>query len=355
MEQGETLARSVLEPGLEHTAAALNSPMAHLSKLIRPTSRAFALFLFAVAAAVVVRAGASVTWRMLSAEWRRAGPALALVFVAPAVGNALHMLGWRLLFSCEMRPHPWRAYRAFLAAQAGNELGLGLMGEPLKVAALPRKHRDAAVAALLLDNLTSAAAIVAFFLSLGCFALAWFPLSFIPRRAAISAGVVATVLAGLGFVGWRALGARPLPFFRRTIAERFAGRLRRAATACRALVSDRPSALAGALGFHYLGKLWMLVEMLLVMHLLGCGSVRGSVLFSLASAAGSLAGAPVPGQAGVIEAALVSASDAAGISVTAAVAIALLRRIRGGLWVVLGALLSSGLLNEPRPEGVLRA
>jgi hypothetical protein len=84
----------------------------------------------------------------------------------------------------------------------------------------------------------------------------------------------------------------------------------------------------------------MLAEMLLVMHLLGCGSLRGGVLFSLASALGSLAGAPVPAQIGVLEASLLSTSEAAGVSLAAAITIAVLRRIRGGLWILLGAFFS---------------
>jgi hypothetical protein len=95
--------------------------------------------------------------------------------------------------------------------------------------------------------------------------------------------------------------------------------------------------------------------MLLVMHLLGCSSLRGGVLFSLASALGSLVGAPVPGQVGVLEASLLSTSAAAGVSLTAAVAIALLRRVRGGLWLLVGALFSSAFWSRYDEPGEVEA
>jgi Lysylphosphatidylglycerol synthase TM region len=258
------------------------------------------------------------------------------------VGNALHMLGWRFLFRSEQRPRPWRAYRAFVAAQAGNELGLGVMGEPVKIAALPRKHRDAAVAAVVMDNVTGAVALFAVFLSLGGFVLASSPHSSLARRAAIGSGIGAAVLLGLGLVMWRARRAAFVPsLFGRGKLARFFERARGTVSACRQLLAERPGAVAGAVALHYLGKLWLVAEMLLVMHLLGCGSLRGGVLFSLASALGSLAGAPVPGQVGVLEASLLSTSEAAGVSLAAGIAIAVLRRARGGLWILMGVLFSS--------------
>jgi hypothetical protein len=292
---------------------------------------------------VLLRSSSHVTWVQFAAECTRAGPALVLVFLAPAVGNALHMLGWRLLFRSEHRPRPWRAYRAFVAAQAGNELGLGLMGEPVKVAALPRKHRDAAVAAVVMDNVTGAVALCAFFLSLGGFVLAWSPHSSLVRRAAIASGLGAALLFGLGFVIWRGRRtATYVPsFVHRGKPADWLERTRATVSACRQLIAERPSAVAGAVALHYLGKLWLVVEMLLVMHLLGCGSLRGGVLFSLASALGSLAGAPVPAQVGVLEASLLSVSEAAGVSLAAGLAIAVLRRARGGLWLLIGAFFSS--------------
>ncbi|HMI84573.1 MAG TPA: lysylphosphatidylglycerol synthase transmembrane domain-containing protein [Polyangiaceae bacterium] len=304
---------------------------------------------------VLLRSSSHVTWAQLAAECGKAGPALILVFLAPAVGNALHMLGWRLLFHSEQRPRPWHAYRAFVAAQAGNELGLGVMGEPVKVAALPRKHREAAVAAMVMDNVTGAVALVAFFLSLGGFVLALSPHSSLARRAAIGSGVGTAVLLAIGLILWRARRAAPfLPsFLQHGKVAHFLERAGSTVFACRQLIAQRPGAVAGAVGLHYLGKLWMVIEMLLVMHLLGCGSLRGGVLFSLASAVGSLAGAPVPGQVGVLEASLLSTSEAAGVSLAAGIAIAVLRRTRGGLWILMGAIFSSTFWprNDDRGEG----
>ena len=306
---------------------------------------------------VLLRSGSRVTWGELAAEWSRGGPALVLVFLAPAVGNALHMFGWRLLFLAEQRPRLWRAYRAFVAAQAGNEIGLGVMGEPVKVVALPRQHRDAAVAALVMDNATSAVALVAFFASLAAFVLALSPHSSLPRQAAMASVVGAAALLGLGLALWRGkrVASWASSFLRRGKGAHFRERARGTFAACRRLLAERPGAVAGAVTLHYLGKLWMLAEMLLVMHLLGCGSLRGGVLFSLASALGSLAGAPVPGQVGVLEASLLSTSEAAGVSLAAAIAIAVLRRARGALWILLGALFSSAFWSAHDDRGEVQA
>jgi hypothetical protein len=316
-------------------------------------SWALPFVLIVVSSFVLLRSGSQVTWEQLATECRKAGPALALVFLAPAVGNALHMLGWRLLFLSEQRPRLWRAYRAFVAAQAGNELGLGVMGEPVKVVALPRQHREAAMAALVMDNVTSAVALVAFFSSLGLFILALSPHSSLPRQAAMASLVGAAALVGLGLLAWRAgCATDAVPsFLGRGKGAHLLERARGTVSACRRLVAERPGAVAGAVALHYLGKLWMLVEMLLVMFLLDCGSLRGGVLLSLASALGSLAGAPIPGQVGVLEASLLSTSEAAGVSLAAGIAIAVLRRVRGGLWILLGALFSSAFWSRHDDRG----
>jgi hypothetical protein len=335
-----SLARSMLSREEDAVTHASTQPHDRVARRVK--SWALPVLLLVGSAVVLLRSSSHVTWAQLTAECGRAGPLLILVFLAPAVGNALHMLGWRFLFRSEQRPRPWRAYRAFVAAQAGNELGLGVMGEPVKIAALPRKHREAAVAAVVMDNVTGAVALFAFFLSLGGFVLASSPHSSLARRAAIGSGIGAAVLLGLGLVLWRARRAAFAPsWFRRGKLARFFERARGTVSACRQLLAERPGAVAGAVALHYLGKLWLVAEMLLVMHLLGCGSLRGGVLFSLASALGSLAGAPVPGQVGVLEASLLSTSEAAGVSLAAGIAIAVLRRARGGLWLLMGVLFSS--------------
>jgi hypothetical protein len=347
----EPLARSMLHGAWTAVTHASTQPDGQLARRVK--SWVLPVLLLVASTVVLLRASFHVTWAQLVAECGRAGPPLVLVFLAPAVGNALHMLGWRLLFRSEQRPRPWHAFRAFVAAQAGNELGLGVMGEPVKVAALPSKHRKAAVAAVVMDNVTGAVALVAFFFSLGGFALASSPRSSLARGAAIASSVGVAVLLGSALILWRARRtAGSLPSFLQSGKRAlFLERVGATVSACRQLLAERPGAVAGAVGLHYLGKLWLVVEMLLVMHLLKCGSLQGGVLFSLASALGSLVGAPVPGQVGVLEASLLSTSEAAGVSLAAGIAIAALRRARGALWILMGALFSSTLWSPHDERG----
>lgn len=351
-------ARTIVEPVLT-----LLPPRDTASATPKRTSRSrrvISLLLLAGGIAVVthlvLERGAGVIW----SDCRHAGPGVALVFLAPAIGQLLHALGWRRLLPRGARPGILRTYRIFLSAQAGNELGIGLLGEPLKVTELPREHRDAAIAAVVLDNATAFASLIAFFAS--GVVLAGIPLMNATVAHAIALGAPIGVAVVVGFLGVvrgssrvaavtrqfatgpavvvvRCIATWPVVAVMRRLATSLAiARIRRAARSCRDAIVARPLDVGGAFLLHYVGKLWIIAEFSLLLGLFGQGSTKTAALFGVASAVGSAIGAPVPGQVGVVEAALLRAALLAGIGASTALSVALVRRVRGCFWIVLGAL-----------------
>jgi hypothetical protein len=96
-----------------------------------------------------------------------------------------------------------------------------------------------------------------------------------------------------------------------------------------------------AFAAHYVGKLWLLVELGLGLYLLGQPVLGVVGKLTLAWLGAAALGAPVPGQLGVVEAALVQTGVALGIALPSLLALALIRRLRSMLWVVLGLLLAA--------------
>jgi hypothetical protein len=266
-----------------------------------------------------------------------AGPLVILVFLAPAVGQFLHALGWRFLLPLAARPPVARAYRIFLAAQAGNEVGFGCLGEPLKVSVLPPRHRDDAVAAVVMDNATAFLALLLFF-GTGC-ALSGAALPGAARVARVAGGVLLASLLGAGVVAtWFGTGkATTTGVARSRPGGSLVTHARRALVICREMVAARPRDVVAATLLHYLGKLWIIAEFALLLGLIG-KDARASAVFGVLSAAGSAVGAPVPGQLGIVESAILQAAALTGVAVSTALAMALIRRVRGWFWVLVGAL-----------------
>jgi hypothetical protein len=295
------------------------------------------MLLFGVGVIVIGRLLAKAGISAVLSDVTQAGPRLLLVFAAPLVAQFLHLLGWMLLLPSAARPNLLRAYRVFLAAQAGNELGIGLLGEPLKVIALRKRDKAAATAAVVLDNATCFVALVAFFVTVG--AVAWpFPARGVslgrPALGVSAAIAVALLLCWLGSRRhWGKALSRGAPML--FVFQR----VQRAWLACCAVLRDRPGRVASAFLLHYAAKLWIIVEFAVVLHLFGRDSFHLSALLGIASAGASVLGAPVPGQVGVVESAVVVAASSSGIPHSVALTIVLLRRIRGCFWMLVGALL----------------
>ena len=84
-------------------------------------------------------------------------------------------------------------------------------------------------------------------------------------------------------------------------------------------------------------RTWIVAEFFIALRLFGYGSLRVDAVLGAASAGASLVGAPVPGQLGVLESAVALTASSFGIPTTVALTIVVLRRLRGCLWMLLGA------------------
>jgi hypothetical protein len=249
-------------------------------------------------------------WELLQLGLRRAGPWALLVMMAPAVGHFLHMLGWRALLARELRPALWRSFGIFVVAQAGNEVGASFLGESAKVAAFPRAQRRSALRAVVWDNLTALLALGLVVLTVLALPLGLHHAWLTPRSAAL--GLV--LLSAIAAVAWCWLRSRE--------------------SYCPPLANTIFALIA-----HYLGKSWIVAEFALALAIVATASWHSSTLLGFASLVGSSVGAPIPGQLGVIEGALVSVASVAGVTVPTVLTVAVLRRVRSLIWVVAGALL----------------
>lgn len=275
---------------------------------LRFVRRLLPLALLGLGLVLCVRAYRTLDWHSVGYDLRRAGPWVALVLLAPVVGNFLHMLGWRALLGRDMRPKLWRAFRIFVAAQAGNEIGASVLGETVKVVAFPREKRASAVRAVIWDNLIAFAALI--FVLLAVTAL---PIPALFGSASLRAwGAVVFLVLAVGAGVWIFLSGK--------------------GTACPPLAVVLFTFVA-----HFLGKLWIVAEFFLALALLATASWYSSALLGFASTLASCVGAPVPGQLGVTECALVSCAGMAHIRVSTVLSVAILRRARSLLWVILGA------------------
>lgn len=239
-------------------------------------------------------------WRAAWSKSRELGCSALLLLALPAVGHFVKMLGWRNLLPPRERPSLERGFATFVAAQAVNELGFSVLGEPLKVTVASREARGDAWRAVIADNLAALAALVA---------------------------VVVTLLVGAFDVMPLLLGTL-LVFY--------------------LLLGERERRLLLAFGAHYLGKLWLVVEIALGLRLLGEASLAPAGSISLAWLGAAAVGAPVPGQLGVVEAALVQSGTALGVATSSLLALALIRRVRGLLWLFLGLLLAPRIVHRQR-------
>ena len=293
----------------------------------RHTSRrllrgAWSLALLVAGILACVRLAAPQEWRQGLAIGAEVGAPLVVLLLLPAVSNFVKMLGWRALLPAPARPSLPSAYGAFVAAQAGNELGVSLLGEPLKVLVLPRRERAAGLLVVVADNLIAFAAL---FAVLGTLAPYSGPFIRTPRlgSAALAVAGAALVLLLLAVV---------------VVARRSAWRQK--LTLARELVLQRPGAVAFAFTAHYLGKLWLVVEIGLGLSLLGLPALAASAPLSFAWTSAATLGAAVPGQLGVVEAALVQGGASLGLNVPALLTLALVRRLRACVWLVLGLILA---------------
>jgi len=267
----------------------------------------FSLVAAAVGVWLCVRFCSALEWHAVARDLRHVGIGALLLFLAPVVGNFVHMLGWRALLPAALRPSVWRSFAIFLAAQAGNEIGLGVLGESVKVSELPSAHRPLALRAMVLDNLSALLALGAVMASIALFLGG----SHAPHGFALGAVALLAISTAVGVV----------------LAKRGAWS------------GGTARGIGTAFVAHYLGKLWIVAEFALALALLGQVTLRSSAVLGLVSTVASAVGAAIPGQIGVLEAALKGSASSAAVAASTLVSVAVLRRARSVGWVLLGALL----------------
>ena len=305
------------------------------SRLSRGTGWLSGALLAAGVAALVVllrRVGAEPVLRGIE----RVGPGFLLVIVAPIVGMALRCCGWLVLLPKSLRPRPAIAFAAYLASQAGDELGGGVAGEPLKALVFPPGVRSRTLVALALDNGTQLAATA--LLLAGAALLPWASPSLISARICAWVGV-----ASLAVVLGAVLIILVSPLRRMGTGSSRAARFARGLDAARTTLLSQPRLVLGSVLLHLAGKLWIVAEMALLLGLLGLSPALAPWL-GAASLVASVLGAAIPGQMGAVEAAVFAACTALGVDAPTAMALVLLRRLRSGFWIALGLLLTRMVL-----------
>lgn len=251
----------------------------------------------------------------LKQAWSRSlglGLPLLLLLALPAVSHFVKMLGWRSLLPAQVRPPLTTAYATFIAAQGVNELGFSVLGEPLKIWVLPRDARATGLRAVLADNLAALAALFAVIASLSRLGAG-------VGSPGLRAGIGLSCVALVVLVLWRA---------------------RR----------EGWSGLLSAFVAHYCGKLWLVVELGLGLYFLGQPALAQAPTLALAWLGAAAIGAPVPGQLGVVEAALVKTGTSLGLALSSLLSLALVRRVRSLVWVVVGLLLAARIISK-KTEG----
>jgi hypothetical protein len=289
-----------------------------------------ALLAAGMAALVVLlrRVGAEPVLRSIE----RVGPNFVWVLVAPVVGMVLHCCGWLVLLPKSLRPRPAIALAAYVASQAGDELGAGVAGEPLKALVFRRGVRSSTLVALALDNGTHIAATA--LLLAGAAFLPWASTSLVSARTCAWAGAASLAVVSLAVLfiflapvrRWNAVSGRVARFVRWL-------------DVARTVLLSRPRLVLSSVLFHLAGKLWIVAEMALLLALLGLSPTLAPWL-GAASMLASVLGAAIPGQMGAVEAAVFAACTALGVDAPTAMALVLLRRLRSGLWIALGLLLT---------------
>jgi hypothetical protein len=262
---------------------------------------------------------------------------MILIVLLPVVGLSIHTFGWAVLLPTHLRPRPTEAFFVYVASQAGNELGGGVLGEPLKLTSAPAKHRAEAAAVLIVDNAAALASTLAF----GAVALVLVGPPDIVLPAApltIATVVFPACIASL------LLGRRFLPRIGDRITD-YAGRLR---VSLGALLRRSPGKVATSFLAHALGKSWIVVEFAVALAFVQDVPIDLSLVLGPASVLATIVGAPIPARVGVMEASALWAAQGHAAFFPSLMAIALLRRIRGCLWTALGVYLTPRCIHQDK-------
>ncbi len=290
----------------------------------------------------------------LFAELARGGPALLLLIPISMAWFGLNTWGWRLAVDTPVPFIP--LLRAYLSAEAVNNLSpfMALGGEPLKLTLLRRRvATDNALASIIGDNVVHALS-APFFMAAG---LALGVQAFRIDNALLAALLAATVLIALMAGGlWMAGGRGVAGAIARGITRRLGRADHRWAEGAdrvdqrlRGFLTGRTRRFWGALGLHFSGRVLGAVEAWLIMAALGVPFSFPAAMFviAVAHAGVNLVFSFIPSQIGVQETAACLIFSAIGLDPASALALMLIRRARGFLWIGVGLALLTPTGRSP--------
>lgn len=288
---------------------------------------------------MVVRVGPMHLW----AEMVRGGPVLLLLLPVSFAWFALNTWGWRLAVDA---PAPAALLlKTYVAAEAVNNLTplMALGGEPLKLVLLRRRVvADVVIASVIGDNVVHALS-APFFMVAG---LALGAHAFKIEHMLLTGITAATALTGLMAVGLWIAGGRGLGgVLSRGIARRlektnpcWVEEADRADERTRIFLSGHSWRFWASLGLHLGGRVLGAIEAWLVMAALGVPLSFAAAMFliSVAHVGVNLVFSFIPSQVGVQETAACLIFSAIGLDPASALALMLIRRVRGFLWIGIG-------------------
>jgi uncharacterized protein (TIRG00374 family) len=288
---------------------------------------------------MVARVGPLKLW----AEIARGGPALLWLLPVSLAWFALNTWGWRLAVDAPVPFTP--LLRAYLCAEAVNNLTpfMALGGEPLKLTLLRRHLKvDVALASVIGDNVVHALS-APFFMAAGL-ALGTHAFRIDPSLRA--GALAATALLGLmAFALWAAGGRGLAAALSRGIARRlgladpgWAEGAARVDQRLRGFLAGRTRRFWASLALHLAGRVLGAVEAWLIMAALGVPFSLAAAMFviAVAHAGVNLLFSFIPSQIGVQETAACLIFSAIGLDPASALALMLIRRTRGFLWIGIG-------------------
>ena len=279
--------------------------------------------------------------RTLGVAMRSLGVVFPLVMLPSAAWHVARTLAWRHCFPVDQRPGFWQLFRVRLAAEAFSFLTIrGVAGEPLKVMLLRRQAPAALAAAAVAFERIAYILVTALVVAIAsAWALAVLPLTAIWQRIfAVSAlsGAAICVLP-LIWLAKKRESSRPRSagsFWMRRIF-RFSGFEEFRAQWHRVIGEER-SRLLLLSAFEVAAYGLMALEVWTVWR---ATHVQAGVVAAFAvetfTRVASMASAFIPANIGALEASNVAAAAAVHVS-GGAVALALVRRLRGLFWCIAG-------------------
>lgn len=267
------------------------------------------------------------------------GPGIALIIAAPLFGFGFHASAWLVLMPAALRPPPGRAFAVYLAAQAVDDLGGGVAGEPLKVLAMAPGARMQVASVVALENLARLGSFALFFCLGGTVLALWGPrgVAFADLfRGAMVVMAIAGVAAVVVLVGPWGVASRLAKHPRLARLGKLAKTFDAISRGGRQYLRRHPARFVASTLLHFAGKLMIVPEIALVLYLLGHGDLVLSFWLGVASVVGQVIGAPVPGHLGSVEGMMVLVGEMFGATLWLIMAVAVLRRIRSLFWLAVG-------------------